>query len=102
MSYIWVSHTGNGIAYVDNASPLDGDNVTLYATPDSGETLQDIYALDSGGHYIAMSVTQVQTFTYHSSWGDVSIYVEFSGTTPPTPTLPLWLIAVMKKITERR
>ena len=102
MSNIFVNVTGNGYAYVTNPTPSDGDIVTLYATPDTGETLDDIIAIDSGGHSIALAVTQSQTFIYRAAWGDVSITVVFSGSTPPTPTyLPAWLIAVIKKAKER-
>lgn len=102
MSNIYVNVSGNGFAYVTNPTPSDGDIVTLYATPDAGETLDDIIAIDSGGHSIALAVTQSQTFIYRASWGDVFITVMFSGSTPPTPTfLPAWLIAVIKKAKER-
>ena len=99
MSFIYVNVTGAGTAYVDNPSPYDGDSVTLYAIPDTGETLLDCYAVDSQGYSIAIAPSQ--PFIYRAAWGDVFITVEFSGVTPPTPTLPNWLIAVLKKITER-
>ena len=101
MAFITVSVSGNGVAYVDNPTPVDGDRVTLYAYPNSGEQINDIYGLDSEMHYIAFSITTEQTFTYSATLGDIIIYVEFSGTTPPTPSLPNWLIVVLKKITER-
>lgn len=98
MAFIWVNVSGNGTAYVDNPNPIAGDQVTLYAYADQGEQINDIYALDSGGHYIAMYVQPQQTFTYNSAWGDVSIYVEFSGTTPPTPTYnDIWIYWKMAK-----
>lgn len=101
MSFIWVSVSGAGTAYVDNPNPVDGDTVTLYAYPDSGEQINDIYGIDSHGQYVAFSPVTVQSFVYHALLGDITIYVEFSGTTPPTPTTPAWFYAILKKITER-
>lgn len=99
MAIVDVYASGNGVAYVDNPNPYDGDSVTLYAEPYTGETLDDIVAVDQQGHSIALSPsTQIQTFTYRSSWGTVSITVTFSGGTPPTPPrFPIWLL---KKIAD--
>ena len=100
MSFIWVNVTGSGTAYVDNPNPINGDVVTLYAYPDTGETIRDVTARESHGY--AVAIAPFDPFVYHESWGDLTINVEFSGTTPPTPSLPVWLIVVLKKITERR
>ena len=100
MGFIFVNVQGAGTAYVDNPNPVNNDPVTLFATPDPGDTLNDIYAQDEYGHYIALdpNLTQ-QTFTYNSAWGNVSIYVEFSGSYPPQPTgILYWLLF---KIAER-
>lgn len=106
-NYIIVSTTGDGTAYVDNPNPLDGASFTLYATPASGETLQDITARDSHGYSIAMQVVPQYTYTYNeTSWGNyINIYVEFSGTPPipPTPTLreehsmPIWMYPHLRR-----
>ena len=93
MSDIQITIIGNGGAYVDKYHPENGDVVTLYANPFSGETLNDIYAVDGGGYSIAMAVTPVQSFTYNAGWGDVFITVEFSGSAPPHPSVLYWLIA---------
>lgn len=93
MSDIQITIIGNGGAYVDNPHPENGDTVTLHANPFAGETLNDIYAVDSGGYSIAMSVTPVQSFIYNSGWGDVFITVEFSGSNPPHQSILYWLIA---------
>ena len=104
MGYISVSIIqGSGTAYVSNPTPSDGEQVTIYAYPDSGQTLDDIEALDSGGHYIAVYVQQVQPFVYHDSYGSVSIYVSFSGGTPPQPTfVPAWLLFAFTKRSDAR
>ena len=87
MSLIDVITTGNGVAWVDNPDPVQGDTVTLNAIPDTGETLDDIQAWDEHGYSIALYVQQVQQFTWN--YGSMTISVTFSGTpTPPTPTTP--------------
>ncbi len=105
MGFIWVNVTGNGTAYVDNPSPFDGDTITLYADAAQGEQINDITARDSQGYAIALATVPVQTFTYHSSWGDVTISVDFSGTTPPGPTpgsVPPWLLFKIAELNKMR
>ena len=95
---VMVNYSGSGTAFVDNPTPLDGDPVTLYAYADPGETLDDIIAIDSHGQYIAVAVQPQQTFNYDETyWGDhITITVTFSGS-PPTPTTPVWLSAIISK-----
>lgn len=102
MSEIFVLTSGNGYAYVDNAYPFEGDTVTLYAYPDTGETLDDVYAYESHGYSVALAVTQEQSFTYHESWGDLTIYVFFSGGGEPEPPIWRWFIPVINKMKRRR
>ena len=64
---IIVNYSGNGFAYVDDNNPEPNQLVTLYANPNEGETLEDIVAVDSGGHYIALSVATEQSFRYNSA-----------------------------------
>lgn len=91
---IQIHSSGDGTAYVNDYNPEPNQWVTLFAYPNSGETLNDITATDAQGHSIAMSVSQEQSFRYNSSWGTMHIYVTFSGSgpTPPTPTFPYWLL----------
>lgn len=80
MSLIDVVVVGNGTAWVDNPDPVLSDTVTLYATPDIGETLDDIEAWDSYGYSVALYVQQVQTFTW--TYDAMTIKVTFSTATP--------------------
>lgn len=100
MSNIWVTSTGNGSAYVDNPQPVDGDVITLYCTPDPGETLDDVTATDFQGYAIALATVPVQTFTYQAAWNDMYINVVFSGSPGPTP-IPFWLWAILFKRKRR-
>lgn len=102
MAKINVSYSGNGTAYIDDANPEPNQTVTLYAIPDAGETLDDIVATDSQGYSIALAVTQQQSFSYNSAWGNISIVVTFSGSgpTPPTPTFNMWWL--LKKAIDNR
>lgn len=100
MGSITLIVSGNGQAFVSNTSPSDGELVTLDAWPYAGETLDDIYAIDYQGHSIALNPTlNQQQFTYYDAWGNMTIYVTFSGGTPPPhPTyLPPWLIVLLKQ-----
>ena len=104
MSEIFVLVTGNGIAWVDNAYPFDGDTVTLTAQPDLGANLDDITARESHGWAVALATTTTQSFVYDESWGDLTIYVTFSGGGPPPPpptTIPVWLIMKMAENNRR-
>lgn len=103
MAKIDVVVSGNGVAYVDDNNPSQGQSVTLTCIPDTGETLDDILAWDSGGHSIALYVQQSQTFTWDDAWISMTISVEFSGTTPPTPTpttrrkhMPIWMYPMFR------
>lgn len=99
MSNIFVYSTGNGSAWVDNPTPVNGDIITLYAYANSPDVLYDINATDQDGHSIALPVTPVQMFSYQGSWGDMTIYVTFTGSPPPPPPigLPAWLICILSK-----
>lgn len=98
MGEIIVSYSGNGTAYITDPQPEPNQQVTLYSIADAGEELLDIIYQDSGGHSIALPVSDEVTFRYNSAWGTMFISVYFSGSTPPTPvTLPSWMIAVLSK-----
>lgn len=101
---IIVHISGNGRAWVDDDNPEPNQTVTLYAFPFAGETLDDIVATDSGGHYIALAVTQEQTFRYNRDWQTMTINVTFSGSTPPTPPtgVPVWLLFKIKELNRCR
>lgn len=90
MSEIFVYWTGDGVAYVDNYFPNDGDTITLTCIPDPHCTLIDIYAEDSHGFPVALYVTDVQQFTYNALLGDVTINVTFSDT--PFIYKNLWIL----------
>ena len=98
MSNIWVNSTGNGSAYVDNPQPVGGETITLYCTPDPGETLDDVTAVDYQGYSIALATVQQQTFTYQAAWNDMTITVAFSGSpTPPTSQAWMWALLLKKR-----
>ncbi len=88
MAKIDVIVEGNGYAYVDDNNPEPNQLVTLDGSPDTGETLDDIIAWDSGGHSIAMYAQLPQSFNWNADWVAMTIKVVFSGTTPPTPPTP--------------
>ena len=96
---ISVNFSGNGTAYVDNPVPNNGDVVTLHADADAGDQINDIYGFNGQGYPMAFSPIPRQSWTYDESDGDITIYVEFSGTgpEPPTPIITPVLLALMFK-----
>ena len=107
MSKIDVVVVGNGIAYVSNSDPVDGETVTLTCTPDTGETIDDVEAWDSSAHPVAFAPVPSQSFVWYDSTygGAMTIKVTFSGSpTPPTPTethkrkhMPIWMYPMFRR-----
>ena len=100
MSEIFVFSSGNGYAYVDIQYPYDGQQVHLSAVPDLNEQLLDIQARDHNGYAIALATVEDQDFIYQDTWGDMTIEVYFSGSTPPPPPPPQpqpWMWAILKR-----
>ena len=95
MSDIFVNTYGNGYAYVDNSTPSDGDTITLWCNEDPGEQLLDVQARESHGYAVALATTNIQSFIYRAIWGDLTIDVYFSGSTPPPPPSNNWLYAIL-------
>lgn len=99
MDKITIVVIGNGTAYVDDPNPEPNQIVTLQCFPDPNETLDDIYAVDSGGHYIAFTVAPTVYFNYSAAYGNMTITVTFSGSTPPTPTFNMWWL--LKRLADK-
>ena len=76
MPLIDVVTVGNGTAYVDIPNPSQGETVTLYCDPATGETLLDVEAWDENGYSIAMGVYSPQPFTFN--YQSMTIKVTFS------------------------
>ena len=106
MSNIYVVTTGNGTAYATPSVIFNtGETFDLYANADPGATLDDITAREQHGWSIAVYTQPAQTITYNADWGDVTIYVTFSGGDPPPPPppyIPAWFIAAVAKKKKRR
>ena len=94
MSKITLVVSGNGTAWVDDVDPEPNQVFTLYAYANPPDDLYDIRAQDENGYWIAMQVTPVAQYQYNAAWGNITIYVDFTGTTPPQPPqLMYWLLA---------
>ena len=93
---IFLVVSGNGTAEVIPTSQEEGEPVTLYCLPYSGETLNDIEAQDPEGHSFALDVEEEQTFNMPAF--NLTIYITFSGGIPPEPPttkhkkMPLWMM----------
>lgn len=84
--HIYVSYTGNGVAYATPTSGDIGESFVLKCTPYDEDVLVDIVAYEEHGWSYALSVTEEQTLPFINS--DVWIEVTFSGETPPVPPVP--------------
>ena len=76
MANIWVQYTGDGTAWVSNPTPNIGEQITLYAIPADGATLDDIEAWDEYGYSVALYVQEEQDFICNSN--TITIQVTFS------------------------
>jgi hypothetical protein len=98
---VYLSVYGDGTAYTDAVPPLvNGEDFTIYSTPDAGATLEDIRVWTSFDEAIAITVSEEVTLTYRSEWRNVYVDVYFSGAPiPPEPEPPKifkkfpWLLA---------
>ena len=94
--YLTLSIAGNGNATVTPTRANQGDTITLYTEPNTGETLDDIIAqCITSGQIVALPVQSgYQTFTMPND--NVHIDVIFSGTSPPHPTgrtkMPIYMM----------
>lgn len=79
MSNVYIDQSGNGSCYVDNYYPENGDVITIYAYPDSGADLLDLYCYSEYGYSIAIGVMEEQQLTYDSTWGNITITATFSS-----------------------
>lgn len=90
---------GQGYGYVSNFYPSDGEIVTLYVEPAVGYIIKDITAWDSYDHSIALNqYASEQSFPFNAAWNNMYIDLKFEATTPPTPTIPPWLLFKFNKI----
>lgn len=97
MGQIFLNDNGNGYTYCVppfGTSLSDGESFTVYFNPDPGETLNDVKAFDSHDYSIALPpvVNNRFTMTFRSSWNNMYLDVYYSGSTPPTPSFPIWLL----------
>lgn len=74
---ITVNSNGNGYAYVNIPNPNNGEDVTLYSVPDRKYEVFEIICSDSNGYVLWTTQSEQYTFTYDSSWGDITIDVYF-------------------------
>lgn len=100
--HIYVNVTGNGTAYVDNPSPSEGDEVTLYCTPNGSDILEDVVGETITGYSVALYVQEIQTFTMPNE--SIIIEVTFSGESPIPTThkhiggMPIWMYPMFRKV----
>ena len=78
MSKITVISNGDGYAYVTNPDPLDGEDFQIICVPSTGETLEDLVAVDANGYSVALYVQPTQTLTWNDTWITLEITATFS------------------------
>lgn len=100
MGRIFITTYGDGTCYAIPSTVTNLEYFTLYATPFSGATLENLYMWTSYDEPIAISVTEEQQIQYRTEWRNVYVTAYFSGAVdPPDPEPPSfilrfpWLIA---------
>ena len=74
---ITINDNGQGFSYVSNYYPADGESVTLVCNPDPHCEVINIVGTDQNGNDIGLIIADTQSFTYYSSYGDVTIDVYY-------------------------
>lgn len=95
MAEVFLNVFGNGIATTDAIPPMvEGEEFTITFTPDAGESLLDVRAFDSYDYPVALPqvVDDEITMNWRNIWGNLYIDIYFSGSIPPEPSLPIWLL----------
>ena len=68
---------GNGYSTISTYNPSDGETVYLDSYPDRKYEVYEIICSDSNGYVLWTSQSENLSFTYDSSWGDITIDVYF-------------------------
>lgn len=98
--------SGNGSAHTDALPPMvDGEQFTIYFSPDPGEELLSVRAYDSHDYSVALPPVSNNELTmrFRTGWGNLYVDIYFSGGDPPPgpgPSpgdLPLWLLYINNK-----
>lgn len=100
MGKVFLNVMGNGSAYcVPPAGEelVNGEQFTIYFTPDGGASLDDVRAFDSHDYSVALPsiIDYTLTMGFRSGWGNLYVDIYFSGSPePPTPvgSVPVWLL----------
>ena len=76
---------------------VNNEPFTIYFTPESGATLDDVRAFDSHDYAVALPAISDNTLTmaFRSVWGNLYVDIYFSGSPqPPSPvgSIPIWLL----------
>lgn len=76
---------------------VNGEQFTIYFTPDGGAELTDVRAFDSHDYAVALPAISDNTLTmaFRSGWGNLYVDIYFSGSPePPSPvgSVPIWLL----------
>ena len=74
---------------------VNGEQFTIYFTPDGGAELTDVRAFDSHDYSVAIPVAEHIVMAFRSGWGNLYVDIYFSGSPePPSPvgSIPIWLL----------
>lgn len=102
MASIYFDITGNGTAYTIPSNPTIGQTFDFYAVAYEGDYFVDVTCTNEDGQSVA--VPQSSQFSMEMpNFQYITFHVEFTGTTPPTPTgykrrkrMPIWLYPCLR------
>ncbi|WP_143786121.1 S-layer homology domain-containing protein [Olsenella sp. An293] len=74
---VTVPEAEGGKVTVSDASPEEGDKVTVTATPDEGQEVREVVVTDAEGNKIEVTPGEDGTYTFEMPKGDVTVEVTF-------------------------
>lgn len=100
MADVFLNDNGNGYTTSDAIPPLvEGEYFTITFHPDPGESLLDVRAFDSHDYAVALPPVDNDEITmkFRSGWGNLYVDIYYTGSIPPEPVFPIWLLLILSK-----
>ena len=105
MAEVFLSDFGSGHTTTDALPPMsEGEVFHLYFHPDAGAELLQVSATDSHDYAVALPepVNDEIEMQFRTAWGNLYVESYYSGSTPPEPQFPIWLLLILKRRIDKR